>query len=426
MRSHSVWFLTAFAACVWLTVFARAADDAGGKTLVVSTAGDDGGAGTRASPLKKISAALKKVEPGDKVIVLAGKYNETITLPRSGEEGKPITLTGEGQVIIDPSSDGKDQGHGIVGRNVGYWVIEGFDCGHAVQGIKFKDCHDLIIRKCKAHDAEFGLGLEGVKADRLLYEDIEIYNNVAGGLDVNNPVAMDHVVFRRCSAHHNACKGGTDGFGISHNCTAKDVRFEYCQAFENGSDGFDLSGHKGYGVTVLGCIAHHNGTKMWGANFKCWNPGSTFINCVGWATGATNDGNFEAHGENITFIHCTSGENRDSGFAISGKNAKLINCIIADSKKHALKFYKDDKHPDVSCTADHCLFFNCGDNGPLELDRNISGDPHFADAAKGDFRIKSGSAAAGKGKAAEIDEDAAGNARLKDAPSIGAYEIDAK
>ena len=38
-------------------------------------------------------------------------------------------------------------------------------------------------------------------------------------------------------------------------------------------------------------------------------------------------------------------------------------------------------------------------------------------------RIKPGSAAAGKGKAVpEVTEDAAGKARPKDAPAIGAYE----
>jgi len=388
--------------------------------FVVSPAGDDGAAGLRAAPFKTIAAALGKAGPGDHVVVLAGTYKETLTLPKSGEENKPITVSAEGAVVLTP---GKDE-HGIVGRGVGFLVVEGFEVDGARQGLKFKDGHDITLRKIKSHGSEDGLAFEGAKAERMLFEDVELFDNVKGGMDVNNPVAMDHVIFRRCSAYRNGCKGGTDGFGISHDCTAKDVRFEACQAYENGSDGFDLSGKKGYGITVIDCVSHHNGTKMWGANFKCWNPGSTFTNCVGYATGETNDGNFEAHADNITFIHCTSGENRDSGFVITGQKAKLIDCIIADAKKHTLKFYKDDKRPEPTVTADHCLFFNCGDLGPFKADDsgNLVGDPKFSDPAKGDYHIKPGSAAAGKGTSANVEKDAAGVARPKEAPSIGAFE----
>jgi parallel beta-helix repeat protein len=387
--------------------------------IVVAPNGDDSAAGTRSAPLKTIAAALAKLAPGDKAIVLAGTYKETITLPRSGEEGKPITLIGEGKVVLTPSD-----GHGIVGRGVGYWVVEGFEAEHAVQGIKFKDCHDITIRKCKAHACGVGLAFENKSAERMLFEDVELADSEAGGMDANNPCAMDHVTFRRCVAHHNACKGGTDGFGISHHCTAKEVRFENCQAYENGSDGFDLSG-TGSGITVINCSAHGNGTKMWGANFKIWNPGTKVINCVAWHTSAPNhDGNFEAHGDDVSFINCTSGENEDSGFALSGKNTRLINCIIADAKKKSAKFYKDEKHPDPTATAENCLVFNCGDNGPVAVgsNGNISGDPQFVDAKAGDFKIKSGSAAMGKGKAVpEAAQDAAGKTREKN-PSIGAYE----
>jgi len=390
-----------------------------GKTLIVSTTGDDSAAGTRSAPLKTIAAALAKLGPGDKGIVLAGTYKETITLPRSGEEGKPITLVAEGKVVLEPP-----EGHGVVGRGIGFWVVEGFEADRAVQGIKFKDSHDITIRKCIARGCGFGFGLEGKSADRMLFEDIEFCDSKAGGVDVNNGVTMDHVIFRRCSAHHNACDGGTDGFGISHHCISNAVRFENCNAYENGSDGFDLSG-TGTGITVINCSAHGNGTKMWGANFKIWHPGSKVINCVAWATCAPNhDGNFEAHGDDITFINCTSGENDDSGFALSGKNTRIINCIIAGSKKKAAKFYKDDKHPNPTCTAENCLIFNCGENGPFTIGENgnIAGDPQFADASKGDFKIKAGSAAAGKGKpVADAAQDAAGHAREKN-PSIGAFE----
>jgi hypothetical protein len=402
-----------------LSAFAWAED---GKTLVVSPAGNDGAAGTREAPLKTIAAALGKVGPGDKVVVLEGTYSETVTLPKSGEANKPIALSAEGKVVLSPSR-GKDLGHGIVGRGVGHWLVEGFEIVRAQQGIKFKDGHDIVVRKCQVRDSDGGLALEGAKAERMVFEDIELTNGVYGGVDVGNPVAMEDVAFRRVSAHHNGCKEGSDGFGISHGCTTKNVVFEKCEAYENGSDGFDLSGRKGYGVTAVDCVSHHNGTKIWGANFKCWNPKSKFINCVAYATGKENDGNFESPADDTTYINCTSGENGDSGFAASGKNVRLINCIIAGAKKLALKAKaKDGKLP--APIAENCLVFNCGDNALIDVGKNgnLSGDPLFVDTAKGDYHIKPGSAAAGKGKPSEAAKDAAGKDRPKDAPSIGAFE----
>jgi hypothetical protein len=59
----------------------------------------------------------------------------------------------------------------------------------------------------------------------------------------------------------------------------------------------------------------------------------------------------------------------------------------------------------------------------LDKNGNFAGDPQFVDAAKFDYHIKAGSAAAGKGKPQpEVAADAAGRERPKDAPAIGAYE----
>ena len=173
----------------------------------------------------------------------------------------------------------------LVGRGVGHLVVEGIEITGHVQGLKFKDGHDIVVRDCRAHHGETGLSLEGTSARDLCVERVELSHNTRGGLDVADGVALERVTFRDCRATDNACEGGTDGFGISHGCTTRDVCFERCEASRNGSDGFDISGKQGYGVTLVDCVAHHNGTRMWGANFKCWNPGSVFANCVGFSTG---------------------------------------------------------------------------------------------------------------------------------------------
>lgn len=389
--------------------------------LFVSPKGEDGFSGSREAPLKTIAAALAKAKPGTAVTLLGGTYGEAITFTASGEEGKPISLIAEGRVTIDLTGNKEDR-LAIVGRGVGYLVVEGIEITGAEQGLKFKDCHHMVVRKCRVHHSKAGLSLEGSKARQMLFEDIELADNETGGLDVSNGVAMEDVTFRGCSSHDNACKGGSDGFGISHQCTTKNVRFENCTAYNNGSDGFDISGRQGFGVTLIGCVSHHNGTKMWGANFKCWNPGSKFINCVGYVTGKDQDANFEAIADDLTFINCTSGKNGGCGMRVCGKNARLINCLFTGAKKKAVGLVKIKEKPDTSLTVENCLTVGCAP-GDLGENTMLAGDPLFFDPDKGDYRIKPGGAAAGKGKPQpEATQDAAGHPRPKDGPAIGAYE----
>ncbi len=60
----------------------------GGREYHVSPAGDDSGDGTKAAPLKTISAAAKKAQPGDVVTVHEGVYRERINPPRGGTSDK--------------------------------------------------------------------------------------------------------------------------------------------------------------------------------------------------------------------------------------------------------------------------------------------------------------------------------------------------
>jgi hypothetical protein len=385
--------------------------------LFVSPKGEDSSAGSRGAPMKTIAAALAKAEPGTTVTLLEGTYQEAVTLKRSGEAGAPVALKGEGHVTIDLKAN-KESRHAITGRGVGYVVIEGVEVTGFVQGLKFKDCHHIEVRKCRAHDGVAGLSIEGSKASQMLFEDVELADNEAGGADVSDGVAMEDVTFRRCSAHDNGCKGGTDGFGISHGCTTRNVRFENCTAYRNGSDGFDISGKKGFSVTLFDCVSHHNGTKMWGANFKCWNPGSRFINCIGYVTGKEHDGTFEALAEDLSCINCTSGENGDCGMKVGGKNIRLVNCLFTGAKKKAVWV----KNPDAALTAENSLVAGCE---PGDIGRNaiMTENPLFLDPGKWDYRIQPGSAAAGKGKPQpEAPQDAEGHPRPKDAPAVGAYE----
>lgn len=67
-------------------------------TLVVDTRSPvaaDTNVGTRAAPLKTVSAAAARATAGDEVLVRPGIYREAVTLTRSGAPGRPIVFRSE-------------------------------------------------------------------------------------------------------------------------------------------------------------------------------------------------------------------------------------------------------------------------------------------------------------------------------------------
>jgi hypothetical protein len=64
---------------------------------------DDRNAGTAESPLKTISAAATRTLPGDRVIIKAGIYHETVRVRTSGTKARPIQYIADtpGKTIID-------------------------------------------------------------------------------------------------------------------------------------------------------------------------------------------------------------------------------------------------------------------------------------------------------------------------------------
>ena len=64
-------------------------------TYYVSPRGNDTNPGTSVAPLRHIQAGINKANAGDRVMALAGTYNEQLTFPRSGTAIHPITVAGQ-------------------------------------------------------------------------------------------------------------------------------------------------------------------------------------------------------------------------------------------------------------------------------------------------------------------------------------------
>jgi hypothetical protein len=104
-----------------------------GTTFFVSTTGNDANAGTSASPWRTIQHAANTVHAGDTVQVLGGVYNESVTVPGSGNAtaGYITFESAPGQTAILDGTGikvGKGQQFGMFTlRTNSYIVIQGFE-----------------------------------------------------------------------------------------------------------------------------------------------------------------------------------------------------------------------------------------------------------------------------------------------------------
>ncbi len=209
------------------------------RTLYVAANGNDNATGTVQSPYARINDALAKAVPGDTVMVRGGKYYEKVKFPRSGREGKLITLKAyPGEVpVIDGTGQtvmGKDALVFI--RNASYVVLEGFDICNLISSAPWvspngvladEGSSNIIIRRNKiyniehnaaASDGRSGHGIEiigntNVPMKNILVEENEIHDCNTGyseNLTINGYV--DGFVIRKNKVY-NAENIGIDAAG---------------------------------------------------------------------------------------------------------------------------------------------------------------------------------------------------------------------
>jgi Right handed beta helix region/Protein of unknown function (DUF1565) len=63
-----------------------------GQTFYVSTSGSDSAAGTQAAPWRTIQKALDTLQPGQRALVRAGTYTESLEMNRAGTSSAPISV----------------------------------------------------------------------------------------------------------------------------------------------------------------------------------------------------------------------------------------------------------------------------------------------------------------------------------------------
>ena len=112
----------------------------------VATTGNDGNSGTLDSPLKSISKALLRVNPGDTIFLREGAYHEFVT-PTVQGKGKLITLKSY------PGETAKIDGD----RNDDQRLVQCIGATESVQYMTFENLHI-----CNATNSDVNTDPEGV------------------------------------------------------------------------------------------------------------------------------------------------------------------------------------------------------------------------------------------------------------------------
>jgi len=278
---------------------------ASAETYYIAPEGADDAAGTSAeAPLNTFDVALEKLRPGDKLILLDGKYTPENSGDFfanggsgavSGTESSPIHIVAQNERQAHIAGDGRFP---FRFQDLSWWVIDGIQCSaddsdakDVLRGDIFlmTDCQNMVIRRLLAHHNNRHFNSGGVSLNRCqnsLVEECELYFFHRNGFSA---FQSDGLTFRRCYANSRGCPDLAEGRGshaisqdggdasftayYSSNCT-----FENCVS-EYKNEGFSVIGGmdtaagnpSGENVHFLGCISIGDHRAM---SFQSRNKGS--------------------------------------------------------------------------------------------------------------------------------------------------------
>lgn len=241
-----------------------------GSAFYVSTSGSDSNAGTLASPWRTIKHAADSVQAGDTVYVLAGTYNESVTIAVSGSAtAGPVTFQsypGE-TAIVDGTgltpSDSNTQGLFNI-EDESYVTIQEFEIRNyqtssasaipagiwvTGSGSKIQILNNLIhniVTTSEANGNAFGIAVYGSEApasiDSITISGNEVYDLKTGNSEtVNVDGNVTNFVISNNIIHDND-NIGIDAIGFEG--VSPDPTYDYAR---NG----EISGNTVYNISAI-------------------------------------------------------------------------------------------------------------------------------------------------------------------------------
>lgn len=398
----------------------------------VATSGRDADPGTKTAPWATLQHAVDHVAPGDTILVRAGTY-VGCRITHSGTADAPCTLKAEpgAKVIINAASPNCRQGSFLEAQSdevVSYWVIEGLEvAGSRRYGIDLRHTTHMTVRKCYTHHSRV-TGLYDSHSHYTSFLDNETaYNGEHGIYHANSG---NYPTIRGNVSHHNA------GCGIQMNADLsmgddgiiRSAVVERNVIYENGA------GDSGSAINASGqdhsifrnnliYANHARGISLFAGDSGI---GSRYCQVL------NNTLVFGADGNDLIVLPESTDPNKPSPVG----NVVMNNLLYtANPKTGSIRAYGPAAFALGGC--DHNLVverFSVGDTRvnlshwrALGLDlHSVVADPAavFVDPAHHDYRLRTGSPAAGAGLARpEVTEDLTGRKRpTRGACDLGCYQ----
>ena len=466
------------AACI--CVFGLLQGAFGANRIVAKTGGD----------YPTITAGLSAANPGDTVMVKAGTYTEIVNWPKSGSAaGGAIILKafGDGPAVISGGTATQNSAELIIISSKNYAAIIGMEIGPYttasgrifLKGIQIEGTSQhILIKKCKVHDITTtntttnaganAIGIFGRSASTpvtgVTIDSCEVYGNLTG---YSEAISIDGNVDGFIISHNHVHDNNNIGiliagfYGECSNCGAADQArhgvvsdnvVERCSSCNNpaykGDCAADGIYSDGGGKSVFernfisSCdIGIEAGAELAGAiddsmivrdNVICNSRiGGMFIG--GYETG--RGWTVYCQVVNNTFYKNDSQNTGSGEFLIQKAHDNVIrnNIFYTNGQKQAIVSAFNNTYCYNNAVDNNLFFSPAGSTGidGASMDSHAkSGDPRFANALSGDFRLLNGSPAIDACDPSYLpvpgELDLGGNARKKGtAVDLGAYEYGA-
>ena len=402
---------------------------------VSSSLGNKSNSGTSASlPLATIQQAADKVQPGDKVEVMAGTYSVdaatgyVLATSRSGTAAAPIVYEGYNgarPIISLPSG-----GVAAIQINASYVTISGFELVGNAQSVNLSQAQTLAAQS--GSNSNRTLIASGIvvnwNGNKDIAHHVSILNNIihdfpGNGIGTNK---SDYITVKGNTVYNNANYSpyGNSGISIygSHdvdtvtgykNFITNNVMYNNRQLVNSYAIGRS-SITDGEGLL----IDDNSNDQTDNVQYK----GSTLVaNNIAYNNGSAGLGAYAS--SNVDFLYNTAYNNDPNGvhggqIATTRLKGGVIENNIAYAGSGSNDILVDGTNSGV--TEDYNVVF--GGRSTASGSHDIRSDPKFTNASSANFSLQAGSPAIGSANPAyTIQTDQQGNSR----PSSGSYDVGA-
>lgn len=356
--------------CALLTVASLPAV-ASAADLYVAPGGRSGNAGTSAAPLDRITSALSRARPGDRILVRAGTYPGGGWISAQGTAAAPITVVsvdGPRRAIIEGAEESLR-----IGEGAAYLVFDGFEIRRSGNNVIHIDggAHHIWLRNVFAHHAGQDGDVVKVNQARSIYLEGSELAFPGARDDSENPsqecidfVHTDDVVVRDSYIHDGGnsliyAKGGSRG-----------VLFERNVIATQGSRAID---------PMVGLGAVTDSSLLDGRDFEAIDVvfrNNVVIGGIGGAVGVYDASNVAI--ANNLFLNNSGGYvefRAGSGPLERSENVAAVNNLFVDTRGRMPTTYRRSAHDLNDFSTSHNLFWNNGSPVPSSPLINLAAQP---------------------------------------------------